>query len=120
MFLFKFSAPCYFILVFGGHYVSYCKSPSGHWCKYNDGKVSRISIDDVIKRDPFSLFYVRSPELDVYWPEIDDKQKIKALRLKEERKNKIGEGLSMLESIFVFIIFGLVLQSILYTLLPLK
>ena len=49
-----------------------------------------MSIDDVMRRNPFSLYYVRSPGLDGDWERIVEDQKIKARRLKEERENVSG------------------------------
>ena len=45
-----------------GHYVAYCKAPSGRWNEYNDARVSRVDIKRVLSAKPYSLFY--KPSLD--------------------------------------------------------
>ena len=61
------------VLLSCAHYTSYCKSPSGMWNIYNDSRVRPVSLEeDVLKSDPYSLYYKRSPELDDGWVEREE------------------------------------------------
>ena len=93
-----------YALVRGGrHYFAYCKSPGGQWNKYDDGEVTKVQLNDVLKKNPFSLYYVRSPGLDGDWDSIDEAQKIKALQLKKERENDSEMKGSVLERVLLFV-----------------
>lgn len=44
----------------GGHYVSYCiNRHNNNWYKYDDEDVSVVSVNNVINRDSYMLFYMR-------------------------------------------------------------
>ena len=60
----------YAVVIFSGiHYYSYCKAPSGRWNVCNDSTVAPVTLNHVLKSDPYALFYKRSPELDESWVE---------------------------------------------------
>ena len=43
------------------------------WNIYNDSRVRPVSLEeDVLKSDPYSLYYKRSPELDDGWVEREE------------------------------------------------
>ena len=55
----------YAVQIGGGHYWAYCKAPNGQWNECNDSWVSQKSLDYVLgRKHPFSLYYMRSPDLD--------------------------------------------------------
>ncbi|ODV89375.1 hypothetical protein CANCADRAFT_138945 [Tortispora caseinolytica NRRL Y-17796] len=42
-----------------GHYVCYCKQPSGTWAKYDDDEVQQVSFNAVLKAQAYMLFYAK-------------------------------------------------------------
>ena len=50
---------------YAGHYVAYCKSPSGGWCVCDDESIRRCTIKDVQKQEAYMLFYQRSDEQNI-------------------------------------------------------
>ena len=61
------------VILSRAHYTAYCKSPSGQWNIYNDRSVKPVSLeDDVLRSNPYSLYYKRSQELDDGWVEREE------------------------------------------------
>ena len=57
----------YAVVVYtGGHYYADCKAPSGQWNNCDDGFVRQMSLNEVLKENPFCLYYKRSPYKGVY------------------------------------------------------
>lgn len=40
-----------------GHYISYVKSPKDEWFKCNDTRISKCTVEDVLKEQAYVLFY---------------------------------------------------------------
>ena len=44
----------------GGHYYAMCKNyKTNEWKLHNDTSVSTVTVQDVLKENPYCLFYVR-------------------------------------------------------------
>ena len=43
-----------------GHYISYCKHPTGIWYKFNDSDVKEINFEELKDNSPYLLIYKRA------------------------------------------------------------
>jgi ubiquitin carboxyl-terminal hydrolase 10 len=46
----------------GGHYTCDIKQYNGDWLLFDDSRVSKISLNDVLSRQAYLLFYYSSPK----------------------------------------------------------
>ena len=75
--------------VSGGHYVAYAKHHvNNSWLKFDDSKVSKVTIDDVKSCQAYLLFYINRSILD----------KSKILKLHKELSSTISLGLDVQDS----------------------
>jgi len=43
-----------------GHYYSYCRTPRGNWCRFDDSCVTNTGLNNVMMQQPYMLYYIRS------------------------------------------------------------
>ena len=52
----------YAVVVFRrNHFFAHCRDPSGEWNTYESKKFMKSSLEDVLKSDPYSLYYRKAP-----------------------------------------------------------
>ncbi|BFU24585.1 ubiquitin carboxyl-terminal hydrolase domain containing protein [Entamoeba histolytica HM-1:IMSS-B] len=79
---------------FSGHYISYCKTPSGGWFRFDDEEVKPVSIKVVLQEEAYMLFYSKSEEKVSTTKEIkrgaienNNLEKLNTIVMKENEQN---------------------------------